>query len=150
MKTLKFNGAYSLKIQRVKEDDFPYKGQEITCTSELTGFLKSLQSADNEKFIALYLNAQNQLICIQVQTGIVNQAVVYPREVIRHALIVNASAIIMAHNHPSGSIRPSEADIRLTRTIADVAKSLDLKIHDHIIIAGDSDQFFSFREEGLM
>ena len=149
-KKIKFNGSYSLKISRVKEKDFPYEGQQIASTSELREFLKTLQSADNEKFVALYLNADNRLICLQTTNGIVNQAVVYPREVIRHALIVNATAVIFAHNHPSGNTRPSEADIRLTKIIQEVAKVLDITTHDHIIIAGDSDKFFSFREEGLL
>lgn len=150
MKTLKFNGAYSLKITRVKEPDFEYQGQKIDSTQTLRTFLKSLQSADNEKFIILYLDAQNQLICVQIINGTVNQAVVYPREVIRHALLVNASGMILAHNHPSGYPNPSDADRRLTDTIMGIVKPLDILMHDHIIIAGDSDRFYSFREEGLL
>lgn len=146
----KFDGAYSLKISRVREEDFPYQGQHLGCTTELVDFLRSLQSADNEKFIALYMDAQNKLICVQVVNGIVNQAVVYPREIIRHALIVNASALILAHNHPSGACKPSDADIRLTKIIQETAKMLDILVHDHILIAGDTGKFFSFREEGLI
>jgi len=147
---VRFDGAYSLKIQRVKEDDFPYQGQQLTCTSEVVEFLKSLQCADNEKFITLYLNAQNQLICLQIQNGVVDQAIVYPREVIRHALIVNASAVILAHNHPSGTIKPSEADVNITKIVCDIAKNLGIKIHDHIVVAGDSGQFYSFQDHGMM
>jgi len=109
-----------------------------------------LQSSDVEKFIVLYLDSQNKLICLQVTRGIVNQAVVYPREVLRHALLVNASAMILIHNHPSGSVRPSDADIRLTETIIKVAKSLELLVHDHIIIGGDSGTFHSMRESGTI
>ena len=147
---IRFQGAYSLKINRVREADFPYKGQKLTSLTEVLSFLKSLQSADNEKFIAMHLDAQNTLICIQIVNGTVNQAVVYPREVIRHALIVNASAILLAHNHPSGNVNPSDTDLNLTKIIQTTAKALDILIHDHIIIAGDSDKFFSFREEGVM
>lgn len=142
--------AYSIKTSRVKEYDFPYSGQQISCTAELIDFLQSLRSADNEKFVALYLDAQNQMICIQTVDGIVNQAVVYPREIIRHALLVNASSIILAHNHPSGSLKPSDADIRLTRVIRETAAHLEILIHDHVIIAGDTGRFFSMREEGMM
>jgi DNA repair protein RadC len=141
--------AYSIKTSRVKEPDFPYSGKSFTCTSELIDFARSLQDSDIEKMLTLYLDAQNQLICIQVASGTVNQAVVYPREIIRHALLVGASAIILMHNHPSGHTRPSDADIRLTKTIQEIARMLELLIHDHIII-GSEGRFFSFREEGLM
>lgn len=140
--------AYSIKTSRVREPDFPYHGQAITCTSELVAFAKVLQDSDIEKHLTLYMDAQNQVICIQVVKGTVNQAVVYPREVLRHALLASASAIIMIHNHPSGHVRPSDADLRLTKTIAEIGKSLDVLVHDHIII-GDN-RWFSFREEGLM
>lgn len=142
--------AYSIKTSRVKEPDFPYSGKQITDTRELLDFLKSLQSADNEKFIVLYLDAQNQVICIQVVNGIVNQAIVYPREVIRQALLVNASSMILAHNHPSGHPRPSDADLNLTRKICETAKAMEILVHDHIIIAGDTGRFYSMREEGVM
>ena len=141
--------AYSIKTSRVKEQDFPYDGRSLTCTSELLNFAKDLQDSDIEKMLTLYLDAQNQLLCIQVMKGTVNQAVIYPREVIRHALLVGSSAIIIMHNHPSGQVRPSDADIRITKTIQESAKLLELLVHDHIII-GSEGRFFSFREEGLM
>ena len=140
--------AYSVKTSRVREPDFPYHGQAISCTSELLDFARNLQDSDIEKMLTLYMDAQNKVICIQIMSGTVNQAVVYPREVIRHALLAGSSAIIMVHNHPSGEVRPSEADIRLTKHIQEAAKYLDVLVHDHIII-GDN-KFFSFREEGLM
>lgn len=148
--TVSIKYAYSIKTSRVKESDFPYSGESITDTRSLLEFLKSLQSADNEKFIVLYLDAQNHLICIQIVNGIVNQAVVYPREVIRQALLANASAMILAHNHPSGYPKPSDADIRLTRTISETAKFMDLLVHDHVIIGGDTGRFYSMRAEGMM
>ena len=140
--------AYSIKTSRVKEPDFPYAGKQVTCTTELIDFARSLRDSDIEKMLALYLDAQNQIMGIQVVNGTVDQAVVYPREIIRHALLWGASCIILVHNHPSGHPRPSDADIRLTKTIAEIAKSLSLLVHDHIIIAAE--RFFSFREEGLM
>ena len=140
--------AYSIKTSRVREPDFPYHGQAITCTSELVDFARTLQDFDIEKQLTVYMNAQNRVICIQIMSGTVNQAVVYPREVIRHALLSGASAIILIHNHPSGEVRPSDADIRLTKIIQEISKNLDILVHDHIII-GDK-KWFSFREEGLM
>ena len=144
--TMKY--AYSFKTLRVREKDFPYHGQSITRTSELVEFARSLQDADIEKFLVLYLDAQNHVIGIRVWEGTVNQCVVYPREVFRHALIAGACAVILIHNHPSGETKPSDSDVRLIRTIADAGKVFDIMIHDHTIIAGD--RFFSFREEGIM
>jgi DNA repair protein RadC len=124
--------------------------KQVTCTSELLDFCRTtMGTKKDEEFCVIYLDAQNQIIEIEtIQRGIVNQAVIYPRQVLEGALRKKASAIILAHNHPSGHVRPSDADIRLTKLIQETAKVLDILVHDHIII-GES-RFFSFREEGLM
>jgi len=123
---------------------------QITCTSELVNYCKAaLGGLKDEQFRVIFLDAQNRIIDVEtIQEGIVNQAVVYPRKVLENALKRKASAIILLHNHPSGHIRPSDADIRLTRTIQETAKALDILVHDHIIIG--ENRFFSFREEGIM
>jgi DNA repair protein RadC len=146
---MKSQYAYSIKTSRVKEPDFPYHGQKLTCTAEVVEFVKSLQSSDVEKMLVIYLDAQNALLCIQVIRGIVNQAVVYPREVLRHGLLVNASGMLLVHNHPSGNLKPSDADIRMTQQIKESAKTLDILVHDHFII-GEHDRYYSFRDAGLM
>ena len=145
---MKTSYAYSLKTERVREKDFPYNGNEISCTKELVDFAKKLQDSDIEKMIVVYLDAQNKLTGILPIMGTVNQAVVYPREVLKHALLCSAANIILIHNHPSGNCRPSESDIHLTKTIKDTARVLGLDVLDHLIIAGE--KFFSFREEGLI
>ncbi len=124
--------------------------RQVSCTTELLDFCRTkLGGKKDEEFCVIYLDAQNRIIEFEtVQKGIVNQAVVYPRQVLESALRKKASAIILAHNHPSGHIRPSDADIRLTKTIMETAKVLDILVHDHIIIG--ENRFFSFREEGLM
>jgi len=123
---------------------------QVTCTAELLDYCRtSMGGLKDEQFHVIYLNAQNKIIEVEsVQEGIVNQAVVYPRKVLENALTQKASAIILVHNHPSGHVRPSDADIRLTRTIQETAKVLDILVHDHLIVG--EDRFFSFREEGLM
>ena len=124
--------------------------KQVTCTTELLDFCRTVMGGKkDEEFCVIYLDAQNQIIEFEtIQKGIVNQAVVYPRQVLESALKKKASAIILAHNHPSGHVRPSDADIRLTKTIQETAKVLDILVHDHIIIG--ENRFFSFREEGLM
>lgn len=124
--------------------------QQVGCTTELLDYCRiAMGGKKDEEFCVIYLDAQNQIIaCETVQKGVVNQAVVYPRQVLENALKRKASAVILAHNHPSGHVRPSDADIRLTRTIQETARSLDILVHDHIILG--ENRFFSFREEGLM
>jgi DNA repair protein RadC len=123
---------------------------QITCTRELLDYCRTAMGGlEDERFCAIYLDTQNKIIEIEtIQEGIVNQAVVYPRKVFENALKQKASAIILVHNHPSGHVKPSDADLRLTKTIQETAKILDILVHDHIII-GDN-RFFSFREEGIM
>ena len=131
-------------LQKAKEKP------QVTCTTELLDFCRAtMGTKKDEEFCVIYLDAQNQILDFEtVQKGIANQAVVYPRQVLERALRNKASALILAHNHPSGHVRPSDADIRLTKTIQETAKALDILIHDHIIIG--ENRFFSFREEGLM
>lgn len=126
------------------------KKPQIACTSELFDFCRTAMGGKkDEEFCVIYLDAQNQVIEFEtVEKGVANQAVVYPRKVLENALRRKASALILAHNHPSGHVRPSDADIRLTKTIQETARALDILVHDHIIIG--EDRFFSFREEGLM
>ncbi|UIJ73554.1 DNA repair protein RadC [Aurantimonas sp. HBX-1] len=88
-----------------------------------------------EQFRILFLDKKNALIADEVQgTGTVDHTPVYPREVVRRALELSATAIILVHNHPSGDPTPSRADIEMTRTIAEIARPLGIELHDHIII----------------
>jgi len=123
---------------------------QITCTRELLDYCKTYMGGlKDERFCVIYLDAQNRLTDIEtIQEGIVNQAVVYPRKVLENALKQKASAVILVHNHPSGHVKPSDADIRLTKTIQETARILDIIVHDHVIIG--ENRFFSFREEGLI
>lgn len=140
--------AYSIKTTRVKETDFPYAGNKITGAGDVVNFAHALQNADIEKFICLYLDAQNKIICLQMQTGTVNQANVYPREIMKHALLSNTCALILVHNHPSGNTKPSPEDEAITRRIKEAAKLFDIKVLDHIIITENS--YLSFQEAGLI
>jgi len=91
--------------------------------------------ADKEQFRILFLDKRNQLISDEVQqTGTVDHTPVYPREVIKRALELSATALILVHNHPSGDPTPSSADIKMTREIIEVAKPLGITVHDHIIV----------------
>ncbi len=95
----------------------------------------SMAFADKEQFRILFLDKRNQLIADEVQqTGTVDHTPVYPREVIKRALELSATAIILVHNHPSGDPSPSQADVRMTKAIVDIAAPLGIAVHDHIIV----------------
>jgi DNA repair protein RadC len=91
--------------------------------------------SDKEQFRLLFLDKRNQLIADEVQqSGTVDHTPVYPREVVKRALELSATALILVHNHPSGDPTPSRADIQMTQSIIDVAKPLGIAVHDHIIV----------------
>jgi DNA repair protein RadC len=91
--------------------------------------------ADKESFRILFLDKRNQLIADELQqTGTIDHTPVYPREVVKRALELSATAIILVHNHPSGDPTPSRADIQMTQAIQEIAKPLGISVHDHIIV----------------
>jgi DNA repair protein RadC len=95
----------------------------------------SMAFADKEQFRILFLDKKNQLISDEIQqTGTVDHTPVYPREVIKRALELSATAILLVHNHPSGDPTPSQADIQMTKAIVGIATPLGISVHDHIIV----------------
>jgi DNA repair protein RadC len=105
--------------------------------------------AEREQFRILFLDKRNQLIADEVQqVGTVDHTPVYPREVVKRALELSATAVILVHNHPSGDPTPSRADVDMTRQIADVANSLGIAVHDHVIVGRNGHA--SLKGMGLM
>ncbi|HEY5795930.1 MAG TPA: DNA repair protein RadC [Bosea sp. (in: a-proteobacteria)] len=105
--------------------------------------------AEREQFRILFLDKKNAVIADEVQqTGTVDHTPVYPREVMRRALELSASAVILVHNHPSGDPTPSGADVKMTRELVDIAKPFGIAIHDHVIVGRDGHA--SFRGLGLI
>jgi DNA repair protein RadC len=95
----------------------------------------SMAFADKEQFRLLFLDKRNRLISDEVQqVGTIDHTPVYPREVIKRALELSATALILVHNHPSGDPTPSQADIAMTKAIVDIASPLGIAVHDHIIV----------------
>ena len=98
----------------------------------------SMAFAEKENFRVLFLDKRNRLIADEVQqTGTVDHTPVYPREVVKRALELSATAVVLVHNHPSGDPAPSRADIEMTKLIVDVARPLGIEVHDHIIVGKD-------------
>lgn len=110
---------------------------------------RTLQGMGREQFHVLFLDRKNKLIRDErMGDGTVDHAPVYPREVVRRALELQASALILVHNHPSGDPTPSSADIEMTRLIVEAARTMDISVHDHLIVGRDGHA--SLRQLGLM
>lgn len=109
----------------------------------------AMARSPNEEFRILFLDRKNTLIADEVQNrGTIDHTPVYPREIVKRALELGASAIILVHNHPSGDPTPSRADIEMTRQIADAAKALHVAVHDHLVIGRSGHA--SFKALGLL
>ena len=103
----------------------------------------------NEQFRVIYLDGKFAIVDEQlIAEGTVDQATVYPRKVMEHALKSKASNLVFAHNHPDGNVNPSEFDKTLTRGLVLAAKTMGISVYDHIIVSRDT--YFSFRENGLL
>jgi DNA repair protein RadC len=124
-----------------------YDGTLLTTPEQVEAYLSELKEAAQECFIVIALNAKNRVIEKHlVSIGTVNSALVHPRECFRPVILDGASAIILAHNHPSGDPTPSAEDIKITKQLIGAGEILGLKILDHVIIA---DTALSLREAGL-
>lgn len=104
-----------------------------------------------ERFVVLYMNRANRVIGVyHVSTGGITGTVVDVRLILSVALKSVATALMLAHNHPSGSLKPSTADLELTSKIKEAAKYMDITVMDHLILSPDEYQYFSFADEGLI
>ncbi len=109
----------------------------------------ALAQTAHEVFAVLFLDAQHRLICCdEMFRGTLTQTAVYPREVVKQALRHNCAAVILAHNHPSGVAEPSRADEALTRALQSALALVDVRVLDHIVVAGS--RSVSFAERGLL
>jgi len=109
----------------------------------------AMQFEIKEQFRVLFLDRKNRLIADEIMGhGTIDRAPVYPREIIKRALSLEASALILAHNHPSGDPTPSHSDIEITKRIVDAAKTIGVSVHDHLIIGRENTA--SFKTLGLM
>lgn len=143
---LKIVQAASLRLLKGEFRDKPL----LSSWDALLDWLRAdMGPIDVERVRVLYLNSRNMLIRDELASeGSIDQSAIYVREIVKRALDLGASAIIIVHNHPSGSPEPSRQDIAITREIADVGARLGIALHDHIIIAGSD--YRSFRALGLL
>lgn len=138
------------KALEILEKHLREPGAALTSPTLVRDLLRlRLTGAEVEIFVAIWLDAQHRVLEIaEMFRGTLTQTSVYPREVIRAALAVNAAAVIFAHNHPSGVAQPSQADEFLTRNLKEALSLIDVDVLDHFIVGDTS--VMSFAERGLL
>ena len=126
------------------------RGATLSSPQVVKDYLRlQLGSLEHEMFMVLFLDAQNRLICgREMFRGTITQTSVYPREVVKEALVLNAAAVVLSHNHPSGAAEPSRADEFLTQTLKSALALVDVRVLDHLIVGGAD--VVSFAERGLL
>ncbi|HIC37524.1 MAG TPA: JAB domain-containing protein [Candidatus Marinimicrobia bacterium] len=148
------NNVFGLKIaqsvsrrylaDRIIDQDF------IRSADEVIDYLKhNLRDKSREVFLVIYLNGRNQILKMEeLFQGTLTTSAVYPREVVKRALVNDAAALVFVHNHPSGNPNPSKDDLTITKKLKEAAQAIDVSVHDHLIIAGND--VYSFADHGLI
>jgi DNA repair protein RadC len=143
IKLVKACSEHALKSEALKR-------QAIKSLATLVDYCRTAMGGlSDEQFRVIFLNSQNEVIAEEiVQEGTVNQTVVYPRKVLELALKHKATGLILVHNHPSGHLTPSTADRELTRALVKAGQTLNLTVHDHLIIGRHG--YFSLAEQDML
>jgi DNA repair protein RadC len=146
-KAITIAAALELGTRRDTEEN---RKTVITHSSDVANYLRAkLQHKKHEVFVAVYLNRSNRIRHHEViSTGGITGTVADPRIILKRALEHDATAIILCHNHPSGSLKPSKADEDLTYKIKEAARYFDIQVLDHIIVSDEG--YYSFADEGLL
>lgn len=144
--TLKIIEASQIKTLKDKIENTSI----ISSWTELIDYCKlNIGNKDTEEFHILYLNTKCHLIKDETHsTGTINTSSVYPREILKEVLKIGATSIIIVHNHPTGDTTPSKADIQITNKIKETLKTIDVSLHDHLIVAKGN--YISFKMLGLL
>ena len=133
----------------VKEEAQRQNIERITSAQNVFTLLHEYCAKEKEHFLLVTLDGSSNVIEERViHVGTLNQSLVHPREVFRPAIMDNAAGLIIAHNHPSGTLEASRADIQITNRLKEVAKLVGIELLDHVIIS--SKGYYSFSEEGLL
>jgi DNA repair protein RadC len=140
----------ALELGRRRQASFPLKKIQARSSKELADYLKaSLKDYDHEVFAVVFMNKASKVNHFQVfSTGGISHTIVDPRLIFKKALEVKATSLILCHNHPSGSLRPSRQDEELTAQLKSAGKLLDIQVLDHLIVSDEG--YYSFADEGVM
>ena len=137
------------KVNKLAEEHKPYA---IKQPSDVIDYLigKSINKKEKEIFKVIYCNSKNKIIKETETEGTIDRAVIYIRNVVKEALLCDATAIILTHNHPSGSTKPSSQDMKITADLKKAAGLFNIKLLDHIITAYGTSDYFSFVSEEIL
>jgi len=136
-------------LQMVQEEAQRQSIDRITSASDVYSLLAEYATKEQEHFLLLTLDGASHIIEKRViHIGTLNQSLVHPREIFRPAIIDNSAGIIVAHNHPSGTLDASRSDIQVTTRLKEVAKLVGIELLDHVIISKNG--YYSFSDEGLL
>jgi DNA repair protein RadC len=140
----------ALELGRRRHSSFILEKKRLVSSNDLATFLKaSLKDYSYEVFAVVFLNRANKVKHFEVMSkGGMTHTIVDPRIIFLKALEVQATSMVLCHNHPSGSLRPSRADEELTQKLRNAGKLLDIKVVDHLIVGDEG--YYSFADEGLM
>lgn len=141
------------KVRLARERSLKVPEVNVRGPDSVAGLLQQyLKNADREHFVVLMLNAQHEVVGIHTATiGTIDSSLIHPREVFKPAILANAAAIIVAHNHPSGNPTPSMEDRHVTRQLCDAGDLLGIPIIDHVIVGtAPPFAFYSFAQAGTM
>jgi DNA repair protein RadC len=139
--------CYTTRLMEESRHPYPSRYQ-VASPEDVAILLKDyFKEKDREEFILLILNTSNVLVGMSViSVGGLASSIVEPRQVFKVAVLANAAAVILAHNHPSGNPEPSREDIRITRQLVDAGKLMGIPVHDHLIMAGETYTSLAERE----
>jgi len=140
----------ALELGRRRQAAIPLERTVVRSSQDIAGVLKSrLQDLRHEAFAVAFLNQANKIIRIElISQGGITGTVADPRLILKRALELEATSLVLCHNHPSGNLRPSRADEELTRKIREGALLIDIRVLDHLIVTEEG--YFSFMDEGLL
>ena len=149
----KFISIY--RVSLVRDEHIKFVQTRLSGAADAQAVIRNLikfqGQPDREQFCVLLLDAKNKTIGLNiVSTGSLSSAMVHPREVLKPAILSNASAMILAHNHPSGELIPSDEDKTITKRIIQASRIMGITVHEHLIISMDEDRYFSFADQGLI
>jgi len=149
----KFIAAY--RVMLVRDQDLPFEAGALSNSREAQAILRKLiktyGQSDREQFCVALLNNKNEVIGLNiVSIGAVSYAHVHPREVLKPAILANATAMILCHNHPSEDVSPSREDQTITARIIKAAHIIGIKVHEHLIISMWGERYFSFADAGII
>lgn len=149
----KFISVY--RVSLVKDNHVQFEQTPVCSAPEaqriIQKLITTLGQPDREQFCVILLNTKNRIIGLNiVSVGDLSSAVVHPREVLKPAILANASCMILCHNHPSEDLVPSAQDKKITAKIVKAASIMGITVHEHLIINMENDRYYSFYENGLI